>query len=92
MMKLPKTTEQFIVSMVFLILFIPMIWFILLKYGDHIEILTLLIGFICGKISSVDGVYLGSTVQKKQEMPPPGNTTQETTITTATNLPTDKTT
>lgn len=89
-MKIPKTTEQFIVSMVFLILFIPMIWFILIKYGDHIEILTLLIGFVCGKISSVDAVYLGSTIQKKPD-PPPGTTVTDTSIKTVTTTPPDQT-
>lgn len=67
-----------------------MIWFILLKYGDHIEILTLLIGFICGKISSVDGVYLGSTVQKKVD-PPPGTTVTDTTIKAVTTVAPEQT-
>lgn len=86
-----KWDKQFVISCTYLALFIPMIWYILLQYGDHIEILTLLVGFITGKISNVDAVYLGSTMNKKQEPSQPGTATMTTSV-TATTLSTDKNT
>lgn len=92
--KLEKIDKQFAVSLIYLVLFIPMVWYILIRWGDRIEILTLLIGFVVGRVTAVDGVYLGSTMNKKPEPPgiTTGTSTTRTELTTTVPDPTDKTT
>lgn len=90
-MKLPKTTEQFTLAIIWSFAVIIWISYILIHYGQDKGILNLLIGFMTGGVAGgVFGVYFMAQQTKKTEIPPPGNTTQETTTTIATNLPTDK--
>lgn len=43
--------------------------FVLIKYGEKVEILTLLIGFITGSVvSSIFGVYFNSSHKEKQDL------------------------
>lgn len=90
-MKLPKTTEQFALALIWSGAVIVWISYILMHYGQDKGILNLLIGFMTGGVAGgIFGVYFMSSISKKTEPPPPGTITQETTTTTATILPTDK--
>ncbi len=90
-MRLPKTTEQFALALIWSFAVILWISYILIHYGQDKGILNLLIGFMTGGVAGgVFGVYFMAQQTKKTDIPPVGTTTEETTTTKATTLPTDK--
>jgi len=57
--------------------------FIVYRYGDKTEILTLIIGLISGSIGTVLALYFGGVINPKPKTPTiPGQTTTEVNMTT----------
>lgn len=86
-MKLPKTTEQFALSLLWSFAVIIWISYILVHYGGDKGILNLLIGFMTGGAAGgIFGVYFMAQQTKKVD-PPTGTTVKDTTIKEVTTVP-----
>jgi len=59
-----------------------LIGYIIVRFGDKTEILTLIIGFISGSASTILALYFGGVLNAKPKPPLlPGSTTAEVNIT-----------
>jgi len=62
-----------------------LIGYIIVRFGDKTEILTLIIGFISGSASTILALYFGGMINPKPKPPVlPGQTTAEVNITATT--------
>jgi len=68
---------------------IVMISYIIVKFGEYKEILTLIIGFITGVAGTILALYFGGVLSNKPNSGKPGQTTAEVNI-TATTQPADE--
>ena len=63
-----------------------LIGYIIVRFGDKTEILTLIIGFISGSASTILALYFGGVLSTKPKTPLlPGTTTADINITANTN-------
>lgn len=67
-------TQQFIMACFWSFVAAGMLIYIVIRFGDRVEILTLIIGILGGTvIGGIFGVYFGSTMHKRNETVLPGN-------------------
>lgn len=64
-----------------------LIGYIIHRFGEKTEILTLIIGFISGAASTILGLYFGGMINTKPKPLTPGTTSADINISTTTEQP-----